>query len=65
MLRTRNSRVHHVLKLRKRRTWGINPATRVHSTPKGKKGYSRRHGKKTLVKELSEIVNRKGDTTVD
>jgi hypothetical protein len=31
-----------VARSKRRRTWAIRPATRPHSTPKGKKGYDRR-----------------------
>jgi hypothetical protein len=29
-----------------RKTWGFNPATRFHSTDKGKKGYDRKQNKR-------------------
>lgn len=33
-----------------RKTWTINPRTRVHSTPKGKQGYTR-SGNKEIERE--------------
>ena len=35
-------RASKVARSKRRRTWTIRPATRPHSTPKGKKGYDRR-----------------------
>lgn len=40
-----------VLRPARRRTWGIRPVTRPHSSPKGKKGYSRRRDRKAIQDE--------------
>lgn len=38
--------------IKPRRAWSRNPVEKVHSTKKGKKGYSRPHEKQSTQKEL-------------
>jgi len=40
-------------KIKIRKTWGIKPVQKPHSTKKGKKGYSRKSEKKK-IKEIIE-----------
>ena len=45
-----------------RKTWSFNPATKVHSSPKGAKGYSRSGNKKLddesdTFKSVKEMLN--------
>jgi len=42
-------------KLKIRKTWGIKPVQKPHSTKKGKKGYSRKSEKKKIKKVIKEI----------
>ena len=41
---TKNRKMKTLIKIR--RFWNLNPATKVHSSPKGKKGYNRQKNKK-------------------
>ena len=43
-----------VARSKRRRTWAIRPATRPHSTPKGKKGYDRRRDRQVEDDENAE-----------
>ncbi|MFQ5456583.1 MAG: hypothetical protein ACE5EA_10365 [Nitrospirota bacterium] len=38
-----------VVRHKGRKTWKINPVTRVHSTKKGKKGYNRKREKMVQI----------------
>lgn len=44
----------NVARSKRRRTWVIRPATRPHSTPKGKKGYDRRRDRQVEDDEIAE-----------
>ena len=51
---------HDEIKIRK--YWGMNPATKVHSTPKGKKGYERKESKREFREQWEEYEeDQRGD----
>jgi hypothetical protein len=49
-------------KIKIRKMWSINPAEKIHSTPKGDKGYSRNDNRRELEEAINEWENEKNES---
>lgn len=47
-------KINKTKKVKLRRAWSRNPIQKVHSSKKGKKGYSRPHEKQSIQKEMDD-----------